>query len=88
MNIDAHLVTLAREYLDLVRRLQANDLSFDAYKYLSTQRTRAYNALIKALGPEYKGPLDLQAWCRIYLLNFFLQQNQNERPDIWRTLAE
>lgn len=88
MKSDTHLVALARAYLGHSRALQAPDLSPKHHKHHSTQRTLAHNALIEALGPAYDRPFDMQAWCRTYLLHFFLQQSGNERPDAWRRLAE
>ena len=62
--MNAHIRTLAREYLDAIELARDTTLDAAARRALSSQRTNAHNALVAALGPEYARPFDMAGWCR------------------------
>ncbi len=64
---DDAILSLCREYLDLIAQMRSPDHDADARRYLSAQRTLAHDALIQALGPGYERPFDMKAWARAYI---------------------
>lgn len=62
--MDANVLTLLREYLDLCAAMKQAEHDADARRELSAQRTWTHNELIRVLGPEFARPFDMKRYAR------------------------
>lgn len=59
-----YVLSLAHEYLELIKKMQSG-LYFDTeYRALDSERTSCHNELIRVLGAEFDRPYDMAAHCR------------------------
>lgn len=58
-----YVLSLAREYLELIKMMQSGLYSGAEYAALDAERTTCHNELIRVLGAEFDRPFDMVAHC-------------------------
>lgn len=62
--LQSYVLSLAREYLDLIEMMTSGAYEGAEYRALDSERTSVHNDLIRLLGAEFARPFDMQAHAR------------------------